>query len=412
MYCPNCGKEINDPGSYCPECGVAIASTIQTAPPAPDPHYSAPTSSVPAPDQYYPAPAPAPIQPPKKTSLLPIIIAISVVVLLMLGVAGGFGVYALLRSNAYDSAVEAFTTAEYYYNQAFYINDYRLTIENYESAYQEFTDLGDYKDSVYYAGRCQDRITLCEKNIDYLTATDLYYAGSYKEAKALFQSLSGFSDSQFMIELCDLHILFNEGVGLYEQGDYSSALEVFELLSDQGFELADEYCLITNYAIADQLYKQGSLYEAYLLFRSLGSFDDANDRAEGCTISFPNTGEIYHNSDFVSSAVSLVIDGSNMPFVRYIKIYSGSTLVSRIFLNPWSSVTVYLPSDTYTIRAASGTLWFGEEIMFGDEGDYSTMVFEDGGTTTFFRNNYIYTLTLYATEDSNIKSQDIDREHF
>lgn len=43
-----------------------------------------------------------------------------------------------------------------------------------------------------------------------------------------------------------------------------------------------------------------------------------------------------------------------------------------VYLNPESEVTVYFDAGRYILKVATGTEWLGDELAFGQSGDYST----------------------------------------
>jgi tetratricopeptide (TPR) repeat protein len=204
-------------------------------------------------------------------------------------------------------------------------------------------------------------------------------------------------------------------IDAFENGDFEKALTAFDALASIGFSDADEWKNKSSYALAEGLYDAADYYGAYKAFRELGSFEDAAERMQQCTTSFPSTGELYHNGSYVSSSSAIAIKSGNANYVAYFKIYSGDTLVSTIFLNPGDSCTIEVPPSTYTIKEASGTAWFGEEIMFGDEGYYEVMLFDGGNDYFSLEYNIITTITLSVSDTdagSSVGSEPTSRDSF
>ena len=380
------------------------APTSQVAPPPP-----APGSQATPPAQVGFSPQ-APAQPVKKKSRTPMIVGILAIVLVLL-IGGGFGVYTVLKSNRYETAIDTYEKAQLTFNNASNVAAYQNAKSLYEEASVVFIDLGEYKEAVSYASKCSNGILESQKNIDYLNALALFDAGDYKGAMSAFELLGNFKDSQAMIEECNDQLDFAKAIELFDSGDYAAAQQLFKLLSDKGFPDADNWQKRATYAIAEGLLNNGQPYEAFKVFKSLGSYEDAADRAQACTTPYPDTGEVYHDGNYYSSAVRLNLDGNALTTPRYIKIYSGDTLVASLFINPYSSTNINLPSGTYTIKSASGTNWFGPDVMFGDEGFYFTMTFENDSTSVYMQNNYIYTLTLNVTS-GNVGSVPSSRDDF
>ncbi|HBT95399.1 MAG TPA: hypothetical protein DEB24_04595, partial [Coriobacteriia bacterium] len=169
------------------------------------------------------------------------------------------------------------------------------------------------------------------------------------------------------------YINYLAGQKYFEDGDYEAARPVFALLALDDFEDASEWVKKTDYAQAAVLFDGGDLYGAYLSFKKLGAYSDSTERMAACTTPAPANGTIYFDGGFASSTSELVIDGSSITQASYFKLYSGDTLVSTFWVSPAGSVTLGLRSGTYTIKEAWGDPWFGEEVMFGDEGYYTIM---------------------------------------
>ena len=360
--------------------GAAPTMPMSTAPSGP---------MVPVPPQngippYPPQGMPAPVK-PKKKSKKGIFIAIGSVVLVALIVVGvivGINIY---RSNSYDNAVAMLESGDY------------------QGAYDAFGKLGDYEDSA-------DLQALAQRWMDYKAAVALFNANDFEAALTAFNNLGSFEDSSDYVELCTLNIDYKAAVATYNRGDYETALNMFKSLSSKNFLDSSNWVDKSKYAIATEKYESGDLYGAYKDFKALGSFDDSSEMMEKCTTPYPATGELYHNPSYVSSRSAIALDASNLSRVSYYKVYSGDTLVSTIWINPGGKVTIEVPPGTYTIKEAFGSAWFGEEILFGDEGIYSVMLINNS-TSFDLADNIIATITMAVTE-GNIGSDIVGRQGF
>ena len=68
---------------------------------------------------------------------------------------------------------------------------------------------------------------------------------------------------------------------------------------------------------------------------------------------------------------------------------------------------MYTPQGSYYFLIASGEMWFGEEVMFGDSGSYSrTELFEVASK------RYYHTVTLMAVSDGNMSIYQEDSSAF
>jgi tetratricopeptide (TPR) repeat protein len=366
--------------------------TMSQYPPSnPAPQYPPPDSvnpNIPQPSAFQQG---APDLSKSKKSKKGLFIALGAALLVVLLVVGGFVGFNIYRSSNYDNAVALFESAEY------------------QQAYDAFDKLGDYKDALWFKD-------LAQQWLDYEAARALLDAEDFEGAKRAFEALAGFEDSTNLALLCQQNIDYLAAVDSYDKGDFDSALTTFGALASAGFSDASDWKDKTSYALAAKLYDEGDFYGAFKAFKALGSYEDSSARMEQCTTSYPNTGEHYHNGDYVSSASAIAIDGGNASYAAYFKIYSGGTLVSTIFLNAGGSCTIEVPPGDYSIKEATGDYWFGEEIMFGDEGYYEVMLF-DGGEYNYFNlgDNIITTITLAATDldaGSSVGADPTSRESF
>jgi tetratricopeptide (TPR) repeat protein len=342
---------------------------------APAPAYVASASPLNPPLQsteaFPPAEAPTPT---KKKSKKPLIIVVGAALLVILVVVAWLAISNMNRDADYEAALALIGAGEY------------------RQAYDAFDKLGDYEDAV--ANK-----ELARKWLDYEAALALFDRDDYESARAAFEALGGFGDAREYATLCQRNIEYVEAVEAFEQGDYDAALRIFGSLSSSGFSDAADWEKRVAYAQAEELYDEGDIYGAYKAFKELGSFLDSAARMANCTLPIPNSGEHYHNPSYVSSASAIAIDAVNANYLTYFKIYSGDTLVSTIFLNPGARQVIEVPPGNYTIKEASGDLWFGEEILFGDDGYYEVMLFDSGNEYFYLEDNIITTITLDVSDN-------------
>jgi tetratricopeptide (TPR) repeat protein len=332
--------------------------------------------------------APLPAKPKKSKKKLFIIIgAVVLVILIAVGSIVGYNIY---RSSTYDSALEAYYSGDY------------------QKALDTFDKLGDYKDSGSMAFGAR-------QNLDYNAAQALFEAEDYEGAKAAFTALGDFQDSADMVIECERNIDYLAATKAFNADDFDGARTTFSELASTGFKDASTWVDKCDYAIADELFNDGDYYGAYEVFMALGSFEDSADRMDACTTAYPGTGETYHNGDYVSARSSIVLNCGNVSAPNYFKIYSGDTLVASFFVNGGGSCEIELPAGTYSIKQASGSAWFGEDIMFGDEGWYEIMTFNGGATSFDLGDNIISTITLAVGSDftgDRVGADSTDRENF
>ncbi len=380
----------------------------------------------------------------------------------------------LLEENRYSEAEEIFSDLGSYADSED-LYDYAkrgVAYENalaamkrgsYREAYDTFAADPDFRDAQKYGNECRARLDLAE-------AETLYKQGKYKDALAILDGMykvdtEGLltAETDALSENCRNRILFDEAKALYESGDYAQAYRIFEdnalddiegaaeirneckrqvgyqtivdlmnnggfrealdlLKSEAGEGMPDRNERLTEcrnrvtYEDADQSLKSGHNYDAYVGFRSLGSFEDAAERAKKCVVATPRTGETYHNSSYRNSAVTLTItppsDGTN----NYLKLYAmdngKETLVACAFFRSGERVTLKIPAGSYRIKIAySSGDWFGETDMFGDNGTYQRLKID--GADTFKLTKGSWTLTLrQKVSNGNVETSSENRNNF
>jgi tetratricopeptide (TPR) repeat protein len=367
-----------------PSSAVVAAPVPMMPIPTPAPYPTALYPTAPNLPQGVPVPVPAPEAPRKSRKRLFVILgAASVLIILVVVGIVGFNIY---RSNTYDNAVAA------------------LKAGDYRTALDAFAGLGDYDDAPVLMSHAQ-------KGLDYSAAQVLLESEDYEGALAAFEALGSFEDAAAKAALCRDTLDYRVAVSDFEAGDFEAALDAFIALESSGFPDAAQWADKAAYAIADKKYAASDFYGAYLDFKALGSYEDAAERMRQCTTSYPDTGELHHHESYVSSSSAIVVDGSNASYASYHKIYAGDDLVSTIFLNPGTTCSIDVPPGNYMVKEATGDAWFGEEIMFGDEGFYEVMIFDDGSDYFTLEYNIEVTISL-SVIDGDVGSSPTDRANF
>jgi len=316
----------------------------------------------------------SPARKEKKSSKKPLIISLAAVaVVLLVGVAA-FAIPELMRSNAYDQAMEQFE------------------LGNYAQAHEGFLALEDYKEAEYWTRTSFDFIRFED-------AVAVYDRGEYKEARELFALLeySSVPNIAEWLNKCDYAI----ADGYYAAGDLAAAITAFQALGNyQDSEYRAKQC---RYGRAEQYLSEGAYELAYEVFHSLGSFEDSDARAAGCHFAFPATGILYQDPAYYYDMCAIDIDYRYTAGGSYYKIYSGEKLVATLFLNANSTARVYLSPGSYVVKEGTGDRWFGEELAFGTSGWYTTMIYDDTGNEYLTLNhNDLVTLTMNASDNANI----------
>lgn len=135
----------------------------------------------------------------------------------------------------------------------------------YDRAYEEFTLLGDYRDSPDRAGESL-----------YRKAVSLKDGGKPAEAAEIFSSIPEYRDSADRILDC-MQDRYDAAKALLNSGDYESAGQEFLLLGDFGD--AREMVSESEYRTAATHFNDGEYEKALLMFDELKNYRDSSSRA-------------------------------------------------------------------------------------------------------------------------------------
>lgn len=88
-----------------------------------------------------------------------------------------------------------------------------------------------------------------------------------------------------------------------------------------------------------------------------------------------------------------------------------------IYLRAGASLETKVPLGTYWIRGASGTFWYGEPALFGDDTSYFKLANKDGSDDGFKfiqqgRQLSGFRLRLVTQQNGNLASSPIDAKDF
>ena len=134
-----------------------------------------------------------------------------------------------------------------------------------------------------------------------------------------------------------------------------------------------------EYDRATALFEEGKYYSAKKAFEESG-YGDWGQRAAACVQPMPETGELWHNTDLESDEMILSFDvneqDSNTGW--YISVYTEDKKpAATVFVKGSGTVETKLPGGNYYIKDAKGTEWYGEDELFGPDGHYENMIFDE-----------------------------------
>jgi hypothetical protein len=170
-----------------------------------------------------------------------------------------------------------------------------------------------------------------------------------------------------------------------------------------------------DYLKASALYLDEHYYLAKEIFDTC-TYEDSAERAETCVQPFPETGELWHSENMVSDKMELhmkVEYADEEDEGRYIMIYSEEgENASNIFICGVGEVMTMMPGGNYTMKMATGKEWYGFKDMFGRDGEYQNLIFnefEEDKYLTELEEGYSWTITINTSNTGqSVDSEDVD----
>ena len=162
-------------------------------------------------------------------------------------------------------------------------------------------------------------------------------------------------------------------------------------------------------------YAAGRYYRAKEAFME-STYGDYEARAAACVQAWPENGELWHNSSVTGNDMLLefTVNAYDESEGQYYEVYTeDGTRASVLFQKGSGTVSVYLPGGRYRIRDATGTAWYGMKDVFGREGHYEYMRFneiEGDEYLTELTTGYVWTISIHTGNETgtNVGSVDTD----
>lgn len=141
-------------------------------------------------------------------------------------------------------------------------------------------------------------------NNTYKTAMSLYENEQYAEARAVFESLNGYSDSNEMVEACKTAITeqqYLDAQKLYEEGKYDEAIRAFESLgtykdSKEMIESVKQTVIENKYIQAENYFESQNYLEAMKLYTELGDYKDCKQKIEQIQNRLATDNAVYYGT--------------------------------------------------------------------------------------------------------------------
>jgi len=122
---------------------------------------------------------------------------------------------------------------------------------------------------------------------------------------------------------------------------------------------------------------------------------DTEDLPDEAALAFPKAG--WMSGSTRGTQVRIKAPKDSAAYYVQLRNYNTDEIAVAGFVRPGSTCTLRLPKGDYYFVMASGSVWYGEEKLFGDATDFTkTGLFEVMGS------NYYHTVTLKVTENGNM----------
>lgn len=252
--CPHCSKDLQDDMMFCPYCGKSIEESHEPSPI---------DRAVTADHQAESVVDHAPISDTHKGRRLGVVIACTVIAVIGIGIGVFFGT---AKMRAYSAAEKLLET------------------HSYQEAIDQFSMLGDYKDS---AVRVQEAA--------YLYAGTYYDAGEYETAKSMYEGLGTYSDSEDRAKDSE----YQYAMTFFDAKDYNKAKEIFQSLGD--YSDAADKTLECQYQQALIAYDEGHLDDAITQFSAIESYKDSGEILKG--YKYEKANNLFETEDYAGAEV-------------------------------------------------------------------------------------------------------------
>ena len=263
-----------------------------------------------------------------------------------------------------------------HYEQAFFYLYLADKNQAEDSDYDE-AKLNEYKEVAHASAN--PKITAladeAEKGLAYAEAEELYQSGKYDEAKTKFTELGDYMDAAQRAENCDA-----------TKAEKQSA-----------------------YDEAEQLFNEKKFYQALKKFEEARPYLDATDRISDCYQETPESGTLKTST---GSGATLTAKAPKGVRNFYLKFYQDNRLVGTVFIRSGESADLSLPTGKTKVNMATGTQWFGETDLFGENGMYVTLSGSNSDKSFTFSSGTQYNLTLGGVTNGNVNATQVNQSDF
>ena len=234
-----------------------------------------------------------------------------------------------------------------------------------------------------------DRVNQREQ--DYLSAEELYNAGSYAEAAKAYDALGNYRDAQTKADAARAVLSetnsYEKGKKFLENGRWDDAYNAFEAMGD--YQDAPELKNEALYLKAKDLISQGELSAAQELFEQLGQYKDSAQLAQ-CFVEVLCQTEASYNAECegpLTCSYEYDAKGQLLKKTEHFSAYQG--LYDRVLEYVWNGDGSYTETEGKTVRqydvwgicvSENGESRYHIEYAYHDSGKLKAVMYyaEDG----------------------------------
>lgn len=170
------------------------------------------------------------------------------------------------------------------------------------------------------------------------------------------------------------------------------------------------------YDRAYKLYEKQNYYEAHEMFIE-SQYGDWERMAKKCVRRWPKNGQLWYDTSqwLRDTQLTFKVEQPEDTAV-YVEVYKDGKLFSQVFIGGTDEITIGVPGNqTYMIKDAVGSEWYGPDDAFGPKGGYETMLFTKNEEDKLYleaRYNYMITINVEDAVGDPIGSEEESWEDF
>jgi hypothetical protein len=246
------------------------------------------------------------------------------------------------------------------------------------------------------------------------TDDDKFISSAYNDGTTDYDKINSIvkpadDEQKALVESAIKGLKYDNAFKLMEEKKYEEALAIFNELGDfldastqAGVAKGKIDELNKKYEEAQKYFDNGEFYKAKAAWTEISFWKDSADKASKCVQTMPENGSMKKGSGSITMNIN-----APAKINALLRVYNSSNeVVAQVFIAAGKSSSIKLNADTYTIKVAYGTEWYGETDLFGAKGAYLQL--KNGTSDSFtLKKNYKYTLKLQSGTSGNVGSSTV-----